>query len=59
MTIIEMAGMVGAGKTTLADALRVMLRQRDVEVLSVQDAIDLAMNRSSIGGLSLRLLRST
>ncbi len=53
-----MAGMVGAGKTTLADALRTMLSQRDVGVLSVQDAIELAMKRSTFGVLARRLLRA-
>ncbi len=58
MNTIEMAGTVGAGKTTLADALRVMLTQRDVEVFDVKDAIELAMKRSNLGGLFGWLLRA-
>jgi thymidylate kinase len=55
---IEMAGMVGAGKTTLACTLRAMLRERDLDALSVHEAIELAMKRSNFGRFSHRLLRA-
>ena len=53
-----MAGMVGAGKTTLAYALRGMLRKRGIDTLSVHEAIELSMRRSAFGRLSHRLLRT-
>ena len=58
MNTIEMAGMVGAGKTTLAHRLRAMLRKRDIDALTVHEAIELAMKRSTFGRFSHRLLRT-
>ena len=53
-----MAGMVGAGKTTLAHDLRAMLTKRDIDALSVHEAIELAMKRSTFGRFSHRMLRT-
>lgn len=58
MNTIEMAGTVGAGKTTLAHSLRTMLRKRDIDALSVHEAIELTMKRSIFGRLFHKLLRT-
>lgn len=58
VTVVEMAGMVGAGKTTLAADLVTVLEASGYRVLSIIDAIDEVLGRSTIGAVIRRLLPS-
>ena len=58
LTVVEMAGMVGAGKTTLASAVAEELEDRGDRVLEPREAIAEVLDRSAVGTLSRRLLRS-
>jgi homoserine kinase type II len=58
LTVVEMAGMVGAGKTTLASVVAADLEGRGYRVLRPAIAITEVLDRSFFGALSRRLLRS-
>ena len=58
LTTVEMAGMVGAGKTTLADAVAAELEDHGYRVLRPAAAVAEALDRSTVGAVSRRLTRS-
>jgi len=58
LSVVEMAGMVGAGKTTLAAAVTAALEDRGYRVLRPAVAIDEVLDRSLVGMAARLLVRS-
>lgn len=54
--LVEMVGMVGAGKTTLGAALSEYLGKRGLVVMSVEDAIQVVLGRSWFGSVLRRIV---
>ena len=55
---IEMLGMVGAGKTTIALTLKNLLQDREFIVLSLSEAIAYSLERSFVGRFICRFISS-
>lgn len=58
MSVVEVVGMVGAGKSTLTSEMTNLLERRGYVVLTRVEAIRVAMRRSLVGSLCSRFVRS-